>query len=280
MTLSFIEGAASCMGGLMSEVVGGSGLAAGSVMLVWEFLRSGGFFMIFIGLCSLVALAVAVHRAICLRWKYVISPDLEAELKQLDRRVRDGDTDRLVNLVADDDSTLGRIARTAFAEGYEDRQEATTAVEASAREEVVHLQFGMAILEVVITIAPLLGLLGTVSGLVGVFGTLGDDAVDGTDPKQVARGIAEALNSTIAGLAVAIPAVVAHSYFMKKIERLSARLEVIMSDVIGVLYRSPSEEEMAKAISRPGPGEVAMGAPAPKARDVSPKGGQAEATGT
>ncbi|MEM8953263.1 MAG: MotA/TolQ/ExbB proton channel family protein [Verrucomicrobiota bacterium] len=273
MTLLFIDGLALYVGGVIKEVVMGSGLATGSVTMVWEFLRSGGFFMIFIGLCSLVALAVVVHRSICLRWKYVISSDLEAELKQLDRRVREGDTDRLVNLVADDDSTLGRIARTAFAEGYEDRQEATTAVEASAREEVVHLQFGMAILEVVITISPLLGLLGTVSGLVGVFGTLGDDAVDGTDPKQVARGIAEALNSTIAGLAVAIPAVVAHSYFMKKIERLSARLEVIMSDVIGVLYRSPSEEEMAKAIRRPGPGEV----PPPRAREVSPKVGQPEA---
>ena len=278
MTLLFTEGMSPSLGGLFFEAVQGSGLAAGSVMLVWEFLRSGGFFMIFIALCSLIAVTVAINRAIALRWKSVVSPTLEGELKHLDRRVREGQTDRLVNLLADDDSTLGRIARTAFADGYEDRQEATTAVEASAREEVVHLQYGMAVLEVVITISPLLGLLGTVSGLVGVFGTLGDDAADGTDPKQVARGIAEALNSTIAGLAVAIPAVVAHSYFMKKIERISARLEVIMSDVIGVLYRSPTEEEITKAIPRPGPGPSEGGGPSPKARDITPRGGMAVPT--
>jgi biopolymer transport protein ExbB len=276
MTLLYTEGLVPTLGSLVFEAARASGLAAGSMMLVWEFLRSGGFFMIFIGLCSMIAVSVVIHRAISLRWNNVISPGLETELKSLDRRVREGDTDVLVNLMADDESTLGRIARTAFADGYEDRHEATTAVEASAREEVVHLQFGMAVLEVVITISPLLGLLGTVSGLVGVFGTLGDDAVDGTDPKEVARGIAEALNSTIAGLAVAIPAVIAHSYFMKKIERISARLEVIMSDVIGVLYRSPSEEEVATAIPRPGPGDSGGGGASPKARDIKPRRGADE----
>ena len=61
------------------------------------------------------------------------------------------------------------------------------------------MQIGLAVLEVVITIAPLLGLLGTVSGLVGVFGTFGDAGAEIPDPGLLAAGIAEALNTTIGG---------------------------------------------------------------------------------
>ena len=79
-------------------------------------------------------------------------------------------------------------------------------------------------LEVVITIAPLLGLLGTVSGLVSVFSNLGESA----EHSAIAIGIAEALNTTIAGLAIAVPTVVAHSFFMKKIEKMGVRMEILL----------------------------------------------------
>ncbi len=87
---------------------------------------------------------------------------------------------------------------------------------------------GMPILEVVITIAPLLGLLGTTSGLVLVFANVGQ----GADPAKVGQGIAMALNTTVAGLVVAVPTVIAHSHFNRKIETMAARLEVIMGKVV------------------------------------------------
>ena len=88
--------------------------------------------------------------------------------------------------------------------------------------------YGMPVLEVVITIAPLLGLLGTTSGLVLVFANVGQ----GADPAMVGQGIAMALNTTVAGLVVAVPAVIAHSHFNRKIETMSARLEVLMGKVV------------------------------------------------
>jgi biopolymer transport protein ExbB len=70
-----------------------------------------------------------------------------------------------------------------------------------------------------------LGLLGTASGLVTIFQGLGET----TDYLAIARGIAEALSTTIFGLAITVPCVVAHSYFMRRIERLTARMESILT---------------------------------------------------
>ena len=70
-------------------------------------------------------------------------------------------------------------------------------------------------MEIITGIAPLLGLIGAVSGLVHVFSHLGLST--GTaDTKVIALGIAEALNATVFGLAIAVPALVAFSYFSKK----------------------------------------------------------------
>ena len=75
------------------------------------------------------------------------------------------------------------------------------------------------------SIAPLLGLLGTASGLVRIFEGLGDNS----DHLAIARGISEALTTTIVGLAIAVPCVVAHGYFIRRIETLTARLESVLS---------------------------------------------------
>jgi biopolymer transport protein ExbB len=119
---------------------------------------------------------------------------------------------------------------------HDDRVAATGAADANAREEVVELEKGIALLEVIIAIAPLLGLLGTVSGLVGVFTNL--DAPDAAAGRaEVARGIAEALYTTIGGLVVAVPTVIAHSYFTRKLERMGARMEVLIGSLLNALHR-------------------------------------------
>ena len=99
-------------------------------------------------------------------------------------------------------------------------------IEAAAREEASHLHAGISVLDVCITVAPLLGLLGTASGLVTIFQGLGSNY----DATNIARGIAIALNTTIFGLAIAVPCVVAHGYFTRRIEVLTARLESMLAD--------------------------------------------------
>jgi biopolymer transport protein ExbB len=185
--------------------------------------------MVLIAICSLVAIAIVLERIFALRERSILPGALARELESA---TRSGDITTLRRMLPGEASVLGNLTRIAIEHPSHSRAEASETVQSHAREEVVKLQSGLTVLEVVITIAPLLGLLGTVSGLVSVFSTLGDAATPETDPAAIAKGIAEALNTTIAGLAVAVPAVIAHSYFHKRIERMAARLEVLLNGIL------------------------------------------------
>lgn len=198
---------------------------------VWHFFTSGGIFMFFIILCSLLSVGIIIFKALDLRRESVMPGNLVDVLSHPEVGAA-----HLRQSMAEGDSTLARIARSLLASRPANRDDASQTVEAAAREEVLALERGIPLLEVVITIAPLLGLLGTVSGLVGVFGVLGTSSGETPDPRQLAPGISEALYTTIAGLAVAIYTVVAHSYFTRRVERFAVRMEVIMSQTLATLY--------------------------------------------
>jgi len=206
----------------------------GAVKGVVQFLISGGFFMALIFACSLLAAAVTIWKALELRKQRIVPPALS---DAIDQTAEEGTLGPVTSLVQGGDTVLGRISGTAAEGAFTSLEEAQERVQASAREEVLKMETGVAILEVVITIAPLLGLLGTVKGLVSVFSTLGAGADIGADPARIALGIAEALNTTIAGLAVAVPTVIAHSFFTKKIENLSVRMEVLTGKLLNVRFR-------------------------------------------
>lgn len=203
---------------------------------VWEFFAAGGIFMVFIVACSVVAIAVIVFKLLVLRTHRVIPRGMDDMLTSSGQYVAGGDTEQLLANLNACSSPLTRPAVAVFAGACSTEAAARSTAESVAREEVVRLQAGIPVLEVIITIAPLLGLLGTVSGLVNVFSTIGGAVVGEADPVLLARGIAMALNTTVAGLAVAVPTVVAHTYFSRKIERLAARMEVLLVAGIGSYF--------------------------------------------
>ena len=104
--------------------------------------------------------------------------------------------------------------------------------EAVERDELAH---GLIWLAVIGSVAPLMGLMGTVLGITNTF--LGIAASGSSNIDAVAPGIAEALVTTVMGLAVAIPAVIAYNHFVSKLSRLSGALEGFSSEFIGALAR-------------------------------------------
>ena len=194
--------------------------------------------MLFIAICSFIAVSVVIHRLLSLRRQAVLPQKVVEVIENADVSFSQGNFATVMSAIGKDNSVLSRIARLALSPEFDNREEVTEAVEAVAREEVLKLQSGLAVLEVVITIAPLLGLLGTVSGLVGVFSTFGDAGAEIPDPSILAAGIAKALNTTIGGLAVAVPTVVAHSYLSKRIEGMALRMEVLMATLLHAYYRN------------------------------------------
>jgi biopolymer transport protein ExbB len=118
------------------------------------------------------------------------------------------------------------------------REENVAALEIRARHEVVRLERGLVILEIVVGIAPLLGLVGTIYGLILLFGALGQEGL--TDNTLLARGIAVALQATLLGLLTAIPSLIAYSYYNKKVETLAVEMETVCDEFLRRHYRSRS----------------------------------------
>ena len=104
--------------------------------------------------------------------------------------------------------------------------------EAAERDELAH---GLTWLAVIGSVAPLMGLMGTVLGITNTF--LGIAASGSSNIDAVAPGVAEALVTTVMGLAVAIPAVIAYNHFVSKLNLLSGALEGVSSEFIGTLAR-------------------------------------------
>jgi len=104
--------------------------------------------------------------------------------------------------------------------------------EAEERDELAH---GLTWLAIIGSISPLLGLMGTVIGIMNAF--LGITATGSTNIGAVAPGVAEALVTTVVGLAVAIPAVIAYNHFVARLNLVTGELEGFSSEFIGTLAR-------------------------------------------
>ena len=186
-----------------------------------EFLKKGGPFIYPLILCSVAGLTAMIFKVMALSRSRTVPTGL-ADLME---SARANSVEESALEIQQEASTLARLGAVAFRHQGEQALEITRAVESAAREEVIKMHSGIGVLDVVITVAPLLGLLGTASGLVTIFQGLGET----TDHLAIARGIAEALNTTILGLAIAVPCVIAHSYFTRRIERITARMEAVMT---------------------------------------------------
>ncbi len=193
--------------------------AAGSVQTIWDALMRGGPALILIAGLSVLALTLILWKL----WRSLrvgqASPDaVEAALQDW---TQGKGADHMAQL-------RGPVAVTlAQAMALSERLPEGAAREDATRIARLHLaeaRSGLRGLEVIATIAPLLGLLGTVLGMIAAFQALQSSGA-GADPAVLAGGIWEALLTTAAGMAVAIPASVALSLFEGRADRLQARLE-------------------------------------------------------
>ncbi len=199
----------------------------GGLRSAWDFFLRGGIFMIPLGMTSIAGLMAILYKMLSLSRKRVIPAGLEMDVVEFSQRIEADKVEPIFHEFRRGESTLARLGAVVLRNRGRSQQEISHAVEASAREETVHLHAGIGVLDTVITVAPLLGLLGTASGLVVIFQGLGET----TDHLMIARGIAEALNTTILGLIIAVPCIIAHTFFTRKIETLTARLEFLLGEL-------------------------------------------------
>jgi biopolymer transport protein ExbB len=213
---------------------------------VTAFFQHGGLFMWPLLVCSIVGVTTIILRTFALREKNVLPLVIESEMERL---VPGASAERLARIVHHDPSSLARIVRVALQHLRWPRAENAEAVGTRARYEMVRLERGLVVLEVIVGIAPLIGLIGTVSGLIHVFASLGLSA-GAADAKRIALGISEALSCTIFGLGIAVVTLVAFVYFSKKVEVLSVEMESLVTDLLSKLYygRMAGETPVPRAV--------------------------------
>jgi biopolymer transport protein ExbB len=190
-----------------------------------------------LAITSIIGLAVIGERAWMLRWSRVTPPPISAALAEC---LSANDLPTLRHVCNQNPSPLGRLLIQTADHLDWPKAENVSSVETSARHEIVRLERGLVILEIIIGIAPLLGLVGTIIGMMTLFGDLGQTGLN--DATRLAQGIALILRSTLAGLLIAIPALVTWSYFTKKIEVFAVEMEAICDEFIRRQYREESND--------------------------------------
>ncbi|AWT59174.1 MAG: hypothetical protein DF168_00355 [Candidatus Moanabacter tarae] len=185
-----------------------------------NIVDGAGIFIWPLGLCSFLSIFVIVERLIALRNSNVIPTEL------VDSFVEGKIPEAL------DESVAGRILRF-----YDRNDPDQDQLKAFARLEISRMERGMFILEIIVSAAPLIGLLGTVTGLVKVFANISYET-GMPDPSSFVEGIALALTTTMLGLSIAIPSLVGNSFLTRRVDTLAVRLSVGVERLIDI-SRSP-----------------------------------------
>ncbi len=216
---------------------------ASSLANLAELLRQGGWFIAPIVICWFISVTVIIWKALDLRRRQVIPPDLARQLQSVAALLQQKQFPALQAQLQADPSPLARICLAAISPRHQNAASAARAAETTAREEISRLERGIPVLEIIFTIAPMLGLIGTVSGLVRIFSSLGTSSGQNAEQaRQIALGIAEAMNTTIAGLVVAVPALIAQVLYSRQLERLALRLATLVTDFLDTCW-SPSQPD-------------------------------------
>ena len=208
---------------------------------MFELVKAGGWLMVPIILCSVVALAIVGERFWALRRERVTPKHLVAHIWHLHKNGQlDAGQIRALRV----SSPLGRILASGLFNMRHSRDVMKEAIEDTGRQVVPELERYLNTLGTIAAIAPLLGLLGTVIGMIKVFTAITSVGVG--NPAALAGGISQALITTAAGLSVAIPALMFYRYFRGRVDALVVKMEEEALKMVEVIHgereQEPAEE--------------------------------------
>ncbi|MDA1000433.1 MAG: MotA/TolQ/ExbB proton channel family protein, partial [bacterium] len=208
---------------------------------VWELAKRGGYTMIPIGLCSVVAIAVTLERIFSLRRKKVLPPQLVHALENYWRR---GDFDEAIRVCERFDVPFARILRAGLVRRHLGISEMERAMVGAGQHESTVISRNLRSLGVIANLAPMLGLFGTVVGMIRAFDVISRFGTG--NPSLVAEGISEALLTTAAGLLVGIPSLAAYHFFLARGNRFLFEIESIALELLQVLAIRTQADSQAR----------------------------------
>jgi biopolymer transport protein ExbB len=203
---------------------------------LFELVKAGGWLMVPILLCSIIAMAIIAERFWTLQTKRIAPKNLVVQVWQW---AKSGHlTEERIRALRKG-SPLGRILAAGLANRHLDREMMKEGIEDVGRHVIHDLERYLNALGTIASITPLLGLLGTVIGMIKVFSVITTQGIG--DPGVLAGGISEALITTAAGLTVAIPSLMFHRYFRGRVDELVVTMEQEALKMVEALHDKSSE---------------------------------------
>ena len=205
---------------------------------MFELMVNGGWLMLPIILCSIVAIGIVAERFWSLKRKKILPPDVVPYIWGL---IKENKLDAQSLRRIKKNSPLGAILVSGLINRHFGREMMKSSIEETGRQIVYQLERFLNTLGTIASITPLLGLLGTVVGMIKVFAAIMLHGVG--DPGILAGGISEALLTTAAGISVAIPSLIFHRYFERLIDEYVLNMEEEALKLVDVMHGKREEEE-------------------------------------
>jgi biopolymer transport protein ExbB len=201
---------------------------------MWSMIREGGPLMYLILLCSVVAVTVIIERIITLSKAQI---NVSAFMEKIVDAVRRNRIMAAIELCDRTSSPVASIIKAGLLKQSASRQEIKEAMEEAALVEVPKLEKNLNILATLAHVTPLIGLLGTVTGMVQAFQVIQEKAgaLSPVSPGDLAGGIWEALTTTVGGLSVAIPTLVAYNFLVTKVDGFIINMERASTELVQVV---------------------------------------------
>ncbi len=205
-----------------------TGPKAPSNLLAWTFQALGISYTVVFFALSVTLLTLIVMNVISARRDNVCPPDL---VEGVEQQIAAGNPQGAAELIRTDDSFLGQVVAAGLSKLDRGHSYAVEAMQEVGEEETMKMEHNLSYMALIGNISPMIGLFGTVQGMISAFRTI---ATSGSTPKpgELALDISTALFTTLAGLAVAIPAIAVYNILRNRVQRLTMQVGVTSEELL------------------------------------------------
>jgi len=198
-----------------------------------DFFIKGGWLMIPLGVCSILALAIIIEKFITLKIIESRSEKFAEKTRSIINSNDNRKVDKILALCEMTPIPLARILKKGLEKRGKGKEEVKEVIQDAGSGEIPYLEKRLKILGTITAIAPLIGLLGTVVGMIKAFNVITVQGVG--NPGALAGGIAVALYTTAFGLSIAIPSLIFYNYFMHRTDKIIRKLESVSREFMEFL---------------------------------------------
>lgn len=207
---------------------------------LYELFLQGGPVMWPILACSIVALAISIERYFTLRRASIDTRDFMETMRKVLEKNR---IQQAIEICDETDAPVARIMKAGILKHDRKKEDIRESIDDAGQLEIPRLERYLSALATCAHIAPLLGLLGTVAGMIQAFAQI-QHKQGLVNPSDLAEGIGNALVTTAAGLAVAIPTVVIYNYYVTRVDNMVVEMEISSSELVELLTKDRRDFEI------------------------------------